>query len=186
MAKLEVDQSVRIEELNRDTIIGIGGKDFQRSYRLPRKIKRYFNEQFRRHGKQKRCAPSLFAAAVVLALSKSEQKVTNVIIDTEYLGYETLVRSIIARFYPRAVINLKPIGKLSPAHQAAYGAHLGRKKIHGILTQDEIETIIFTFNKKDGWRTPSPGMNRDSKVHNQPVKHKATKKSRYVKRSRIQ
>lgn len=71
--RFEVDQSVRIEELNRDTIIGIGDQHAQFAYRLPRKIKRRFNEYFRRMGKAHRCAPMLFAAAIVLSLRKSKK-----------------------------------------------------------------------------------------------------------------
>lgn len=176
-SRFEVDQSIRIEELNKDTVIGIANPKQSFSYILSRKTKRYFNEYFRRLGKPRRCAPLLFTAAVIISLKKGlGQDVTSLIIDIEYAGYESLVRRSLQLFYPQAVIVLKHIGRLSPAHQVAYGAHIGKKKVNGILRRSELEAVIRSINKNDGRRAASPGMNRDSQTHNRPVKKKYTKR----------
>jgi len=178
----DVDQSVRIEELNRDTTIGIGNKSCQYSFRVSRKTKRFFNEYFRKHGQPRYCAPIVFSAVVIVALRKTKENITSIVIDTEYTGYEKLIHVAVSNAFPEAVIDIRRIGKLSPAHQAAYGAHLGKKKNVSVLHRNEIEKVVLMIRKqKDGWRTASPGMNQDSQAQNQPVKKKYTKKRRKSK-----
>ncbi len=179
----DVDQSVRVEELNRDTIIGIGSKSKQYSFRLSRKTKRFFNEYFRKLGQPRYCAPVVFAAAVILSLRKTKASITTVIIDTEYTGYETLIQIAISNAFPRAMVEIRRIGKLSPAHQAAYGTHIGKKKDVDLISRSEMQSMITRIRRqKDGWRVASPGMNRGSQTQNQPVNKKYTKKRRKSKR----
>ena len=179
---VEVDQAVRIEELNRDTIIGVGSKDQQHAFRLSRKTKRFLNEYFRKLGKPRQGAPIVFAAVVILALRKSNKDVTNIIIDTEYTGYEKLITIAVLGAFPKAVVTIRRIGKLSPAHFAAYGAHRGKKKAT-ILTRKEVEMMVLAIRiQKDGRRTASPGMNQDSQIHNRPVNRQYKKTSRKSKR----
>lgn len=140
--KFEVDQSVRIEELNRDTAIGIGSKDVQRAFILPRKVKRHFNKHFRRLGKPRQCASTLFAASIVIALQKSSLQPGSLIIDTEYARHENFIISFISFFFPRAVITIKRVGKNSPGHEAAYFTHIKKRKPDGNITQREIEKIL--------------------------------------------
>lgn len=183
--KLEVDQSVRIEELNRDTIIGVGNSRIQYAALLPRKVKRHFNEEFRRQGKPHRCGPTVFAAAVILALSSCGKSVTNIVVDTEYGSYESLIRQMINVFFPKAIVSIERIGRHSPAHLVAYEVFRKRRKPNQVLSFFDLQKIINAYNKNDGRRTASPRVNAGSQVHNRPIKYKTIRKFRYVKRSRI-
>ncbi len=140
--KLEIDQSVRIEELNRDTIIGLANKTTSFAIILPRKIKRHFNEEFRRHGLSKRLGSVLFAASIVAACKIVKLIPDSLIIDVEYPGYDRLINKIISLYYPQAIISFKQIGKSSPAHEAAYFTHAGKRQADGKITKRELYTII--------------------------------------------
>lgn len=140
--RYELDQSVRIEELNRDTVIGIGSKEERHAFVLPRKVKRRLNEAFRLQGQPKKCAPSVFAVAIVIAFRKAEIEPGSIIIDQEYAKHELLILDIVQTFFPQAVIELKRIGKRSPGHEAAYFTHIGKKKEDGIIQYSEIIRLL--------------------------------------------
>lgn len=126
--KIEIDQSVRVEELTRDTILGIANKQASFTFVIPRRAKRVLYEKFRRQGKPKKFAPYVFAAAVSEALKRAPFKSSDVVIDIEYPGYEQEILKIIKRQHPETEVYFTALGKKSHAHFAAYGVHIGRKK----------------------------------------------------------
>jgi len=142
VGKLEVDQSVRIEELNRDTILGIAGSGVEFNYIIPRKVKRQFYEAFRAHGLQKRFAPVLFAGAIAAMLEKAQIKTSDLVIDIEYPGYEALIKGMINMVFPDTDINYNSIGKKSPAHKAAYLTHIGKLDAQDALLSDELAYVL--------------------------------------------
>lgn len=156
---VEVDLSVRIEQLQRDTVIGIGGEKTSHGFVLPRKLKRSFNERFRRIGQPRLCAPTLFGAAVVAALQASGRIPSQVTIDREYDGYESLIIGLLALFFPRAIVVIKPIGRKSPAHAVAYNTHLRHRSPDGKLSQRHLAKIITgALNKKTAREPHRPGL----------------------------
>ncbi len=142
--RFEVDQSVKIEQLNQDTILGVANKKMSISYVISRKTKRHFNEYFRRQGQPKKCAPTIFAAAIVIALKKEKINPGSLVIDTEYNRYEKLIRSFIEGFFSQTVVSLQRVGKNSPAHVVAYYVHTGRIKPNGVITRYDIMEALET------------------------------------------
>jgi len=67
-SKVEVDQSVRVEELKRDTILAVANKEFQYATRFPVHLKRQLYELFRLSGMRKKFGPWVFAVAVAKLL----------------------------------------------------------------------------------------------------------------------
>jgi len=128
--KVEIDQSGRIEETNRDTIIAFSNEK-QFSVQIPAKVKRQLLEAFRRWGKPKTFKYRTFALGVSILLQKSgiSAKNLSLIIDNEYPGHENSIKDIIrSKFDPKIEIDFESIGKKSKAHYAAYGAFMGRQE----------------------------------------------------------
>lgn len=149
--QLEVDQSVRIEEIHRDTVIGVANKEIGVGMILPRKVKRHFREDFRRQGKPRYFPPLLFAAATVAVLRKSSLYPTLLVVDSEYSSYENLIIGFLNSFYPAAVISIHPVGKNSPAHAAAYLTHRGRRSSDGTITLADLHAVFSKLKTTGEW-----------------------------------
>jgi hypothetical protein len=127
--RVEIDQSGRIEETNRDTIIAFSN-DRQLSIRIPRRVKCQLLEIFQQQGKPTVFKYKVFALGIVILLRKSEitPKNLSLIIDREYPGHEDSIRDIIWSRVGREVeIDFESVGKHSGAHYAAYGVFMGRQ-----------------------------------------------------------
>ncbi len=172
LLRFEVDQSVKIEQLNQDTVIGIANKKVSIAYVIPRKIKRHFNEHFRKLGQPKKCAPTLFAAAIVAILKKENIIPSSLIIDTEYNRYEKFIINFLQHFLSRTVIYIQRVGKNSPAHSSAYYTHTGHKHPVGVINRHDIQEII---NKKT---TGEPQHLEFTRIHksNRSVNRKHSKR----------
>ena len=158
--KVEVDQSVRVEELTRDTILALANKEFAYAVRLPRRVKRQLHEIFRLGGIRKKFGPWVFAAAVVKLMEKANVKISEIIVDIEYSGYEREILTIIQQVYPNLYISFTSIGKNSPAHEKAYFAFQGKESAEFTLRYTDFSAWI-SANQKD-WRTVTPRVYEDS------------------------
>ena len=142
LTRFEVDQSIRVEELNRDTFIGLANTESYLILKLTARTKRRLFEHFRRLGQPKKFAPTVFASAIVLSVKASIPSVSDLIIDIEYPGYELLIINLIKKQLPDILVYFSIIGKKSPAHFAAYGAHLNKKTADLTVAAAEILRII--------------------------------------------
>ena len=144
--RISVDQSVKIEQLNRDTIIG-ASNDIRFAAVLPSKAKRKLQEEFRHSHRSKLFRYRTFMAAVVLTLHYAEIKdVPSVVIDREYAGQEVLLRSMFYEMWSLLheelpPVEIKEIGKKSPAHATAYLAMKGKRPIDRVLTYQEVRDL---------------------------------------------
>ena len=162
--RFEVDQSVRIEESNKDTIIGIANEEHSFTVVIPLQAKRTLFEIYRRQGKRKFFAPEVFALSVLSAAQKSGLRFVDLIIDVEYLGYEKRITNLIKPFLPDVNIYFATIGKESPAHYAAHGVYDKVREADGTTSSDEIlhlleqQKILFERGKGSfvGQRTVTP------------------------------
>ena len=143
--KIEIDQSGRIEETNRDTVIGFSN-DRQFSVCIPARVKRQLLEVFRRRGKPKLFKYKVFALGIVILLrrSKISPKTLSLVIDKEYPGHENLIKDIIwSNFNPGIEISFESIGKKSKAHYVAYGVFIGKREADHVAKLSD-----FTVSKK--------------------------------------
>ena len=157
--RFEVDQSIRIEELARDTIIGIANQEQQFTLIVPSRVKRRVRETFRRSGKPKLAGPYIFAASVVCAVKKAHFRLHDLIIDKEYSGHEEHITKIINSAFPELSVYFDLIGKSSPAHAAAYFTHKKQSKPNASASAKELQEIL---KQKDGQRTVTPRVYTDS------------------------
>ena len=112
--KLEVDQSVRIEELTKDTILGIANEQVSFTAIVPKRVKRALHEEFRRQGKPKKFAPYVFATAVSALIQRMPFKSSVIVIDIECPGYEQEILEIVKQCHPQMEVYFTvPINILS-------------------------------------------------------------------------
>ena len=159
-SKVEVDQSVRIEELTRDTIISVANKEFEYAVRFPARLKRQLYELFRLRGRRKKFGPWVFAAAVAQLLEKSNIRVSDVVIDIEYPGYERDILMIIKNMHSDMYVSFTTVGKNSPAHEKAYFALKGKRTVESTLHYSDFRAWIEA--KQKDWRTVTPRVYEDS------------------------
>ncbi|MBU3905671.1 hypothetical protein KKC83_03160 [Patescibacteria group bacterium] len=124
--RFEVDQSIRIEQYTKDTIIAIANAENEFSVVIPRKVKQILRDDLRQYN-PKKFTPIMFASGIVSAIEQSKLTVHELAIDIEYPGHEDLITEIILNTFPQIEINFIQIGKKSPAHYYAYGTHKKEK-----------------------------------------------------------
>jgi hypothetical protein len=145
----QIDQSIRIEQTNQDTVIGLANIKGDQSYTLviPARVKRQIQEYYRRQGLPTLFMVKLFTAGIILILKRSRLKVSNLVIDIEYPGYEIpIMKTIQVHFKHHLDISFSVIGKHSPAHFAAYGVYRHKRRSNHTATLPELLNIL---HKKD-------------------------------------
>lgn len=92
--KVKIDQSVKIEETNRNTVIGLSN-DKKFTVSITAKTKQKLQKEFRRRGKRRLFIYRTFMAGIVLLLHHASFKnPPSVIIDEEYPGHALLLKSM--------------------------------------------------------------------------------------------
>jgi excisionase family DNA binding protein len=129
-----VDQSNRIEEWEKDSVIALANEDqaFTVTLKAADKLRiRQRNYASRR----KLMGPEVWALVIATMVRRGGIRATRLILDQEYKKYERRITRIIARFLPEVVIEIKSIGKLSAAHKAAWGEanKKGKTPYNGVL-----------------------------------------------------
>lgn len=178
--KLDVDQSIRIEQLNRDSIIGLGNSVMQYAALVPRKVKRHFMEEMRRRGQPRQFPPTLFAVSIVASLQAGKIRPAVIVVDKEYDGYTMLIEAIITYCFPEIQIEFRQIGRKSPAHLIAYEVFKKRREPDAVLSKANLQALILSYNKKTAGEPHRHVLTR-VRQSNRLVKKKYTKRNRYVK-----
>ena len=142
----EIDQSGRIEETNRDTIISIANKNFSKTVRIKSSTKRSVEYKYKKLEKPKMFAVYGFTAGVVMAIKESKLKNGSILIDIEYPSYEKIIGSILRKiFKDKFNFKWKNIGRSSPAHNSAYRVFKKRAKADFVVSQNELEYQMKKF-----------------------------------------
>ncbi len=145
--KVEIDQSIKIEQTNKDTIIGLSN-DKTFTVLIKRQVKRKLQEEFRRKGKPRLFVCRTFIAGVVLLLKYAQLKnLSRITIDIEYRGQEKLLKSIFLEMWSRYFeeipdIEFRGIGRGSRAHNISYLTMKGRCKADKEIALDTIRRLV--------------------------------------------
>ncbi|KKT92253.1 MAG: hypothetical protein A3E37_01010 [Candidatus Andersenbacteria bacterium RIFCSPHIGHO2_12_FULL_46_9] len=166
--RFEVDQSGRVEELRRPTIIAIANNECAYALLMPAKMKRTLYEIYRTYGKPKRFGVEIFSKALIYTISQSSLNMHELIIDLEYPGYNEFISQSVSRHFRKIYISFASIGKSSPAHKKAYFTYKTRLVPNSVINKSNIRHILAI---KDGRRTVTPRVYTDSQS-NRPVKRK--------------
>lgn len=145
--RYEIDQSIKIEQTERDTILAIAnGSNF--AIVLKREDKKFLQKIFRERGEPRVFIYFVFAAMLTILLI--EAKITkNIVVDQEYLSHEDLIKLKLKRFLRDQKkeflfnnISFGLIGKKSPAHSYAAKILSGKIKPQKIVKLQNLLNII--------------------------------------------
>ena len=127
---IEIDQSGKVEETAKNTVVAFADnseKIIYRSILLPKREKRKLQQFFRDVGIPRRYNCQVFSALIFLLIRPYLQRLDRIIIDIEYPGQNELIRNLIlekvrpvySEFDPRIIV-FQQVGKGSLAHDRAY------------------------------------------------------------------
>jgi hypothetical protein len=142
---VEVDQSGRIEETNRDTVLAFAnGRSY--SILVPSAVKRECVRQLRAAGKSpKQFYLKMFVAGLFILFRNHIKDINTIVIDLEYQGLQGTIRGILLNYlrtvvpdFPKDAIVFRSIGKRSPAHYKAFGTYLRKQKPDYVVGEKEL------------------------------------------------
>lgn len=134
MKKYELDQSGKIEDTARNTVLAFSNDHFG-AITLSAKEKRKLQELFREIGAPKLFIYYVFSALIILLLKS--QKISKIIIDIEYRGHEKTIESLVTKEL-KSEIEWKEIGKNSKAHNIAYKVFSNKLKLGRTASAKEV------------------------------------------------
>lgn len=138
--RVEIDQSGKIEDTNRDTVIAYANGR-TRSVKITGKTKRRLQEVYRLIGKPRLFVISTFSVAIYLLVRNDLKRLTEIVIDEEYSGKEHLIEGWLQKLLGKESglnITFHRIGKGSKAHELALKVFQGKKKTDETLDFDLI------------------------------------------------
>lgn len=144
---MTIDQSIRIEETGKDTIIAFVDKKYNHSLRIKSNTKKNIQKYFRKIGKPKIFPIVTFSVATYLLIRHFKLKLDALVIDIEYLGHESTIKNIILTLYridkyTEPNIYFSNIGKGDKAHILAINIHRKEIKADFDLTEQEVIKFI--------------------------------------------
>lgn len=145
---IEIDQSGKIENTSKNTIIAFSNHIFE-SVIIKAKDKREIQKIFRKIGKPRIFVYRLFAVIVFILIKPYLNKIEQIIIDEEYPGNLNLIKNFllqeIRRSHPNfqtTKIIFRKIGKKSRAHYLAYGTAIDKKLPDKIISAKKALKIM--------------------------------------------
>jgi len=147
--KIEIDQSNKIETTNKQTVIAFSN-GISAVLSISSKDKKELQAIFRKISKPRIFVYKLFAILIFLLIKNYLNKITQIIIDTEYIGQEPLIKSFLLREiqkvkpnFEKETIIFKGIGKSSRANSLAYLTGKGKIKPNKeVEAKDILEFIL--------------------------------------------
>lgn len=153
--KIEIDQSGKIENTNRPTVVAFSNK-MGGALVILAKDKKAIQRYFRSLKKPKLFVPLTFAILVFCLIKKYISKNDQIIIDREYPGYEKLIADKLIGLFEKETkitglaISVSQIGKKSKAHDLAWKElHKRSHKDAAKVSSEKIIKILRT-NLKSG------------------------------------
>lgn len=147
----QIDQSGKIEQTNRNTVIACTG-DVEMTILLKKREKRKLQQVFKQTDNLK-VFPYLIFAALLAILIKNLKPRKKIIIDKEYFGHEELIEDKIKAYLVELGESSLPqiefghVGKLSDAHNLAYRVARARTKPTLIVDSKEVMKVILGTKK---------------------------------------
>ncbi|MEK6946224.1 MAG: hypothetical protein AABX32_01330 [Nanoarchaeota archaeon] len=140
---IEIDQSGKIEQLNKDTAIAFSNKT-QYSVLIQKDVKQKLFKIYK--GKVKELRYRLFCIGVYFCLKDYIKEKELATICCEYIGKENLIKSFLLDYLRRDYLSINPkiirfgkIGKQSNAHAVAIDVFRGNRRPNRILSLSEVE-----------------------------------------------
>lgn len=126
--KVEIDQSIKIEQTNKSTAVGLSNS-IKVSVGIPGKEKKLVQKYFRDNSQPRLFVVLTFSALVAYAIKEAGKLSSEITIDREYPGYDELIKEKIVAYLDKLKVKLRPellsiglVGKESGSHSLAYRA----------------------------------------------------------------
>lgn len=154
--KIEIDQSIKIESTNKDTIL-VFSDGIYSSVLITAKTKRQLQEIFRKVGEPRSFILRVFTAGIALLIKPYLSKITELVIDNEYDGYEKVIKELLISFLNlksqvkqgKLTIRFASIGKKSKAHLIGYNIYIKKKRANKIVSFDDMRKLCFKNIKNE-------------------------------------
>lgn len=146
--RVEVDQSIKIEDTGATVLAFANGLDF--AIQIPANVKlaglKLLRDQARKPGVAHRF---LFAASLFLLLRDHLDHIERVVIDVEYEGHEAEIGAFLLRYIWEVRPSFEPwriefglVGKSSPAHRKAEAVRRGKDHKYRRITEAELTHLL--------------------------------------------
>ena len=147
---IEIDQSGKIEETAKDTVIAFTDKKgFKQSIKITAREKRKLQKFFRNLERPRFYTHKVFSVLIFLLIKDYLHKLDRIIIDPEYPGYEELLRNLIFELiqatddnFEKNQITFKRVGKQSSVHDLAWHVFRRLKKPSRTVASTDLLKII--------------------------------------------
>lgn len=156
--QVEIDQSGKIEETNRDTVLAFSnGKND--TVIILAETKRRILEIFRRRGEPKLYIYRTFTAGVFLLVHPYLAHIDSIMCDIEWEGKNRVIADIFNEFLQKYAIEHKPtlhfqlVGKQSPAHILAWTTYKTRpypRRFRKVSFKQLLSLVIRPIKKDRG------------------------------------
>ena len=151
---IQIDQSGKIEDTSKPTVIALASKKISRSILLQAEDKRLVQTIYRKTGKPRLFVLQVFSALIYLLIERCNCSQQVIIIDHEYPGHEELIRSYIMQLIHKYKnVKIDPhhirfgyVGKHSQAHKIA-NTGLYHKKADSIVTFAELRKVLRLYER---------------------------------------
>lgn len=178
--RVEIDQSGKIEDTAKDTVIACANSE-KRAVLIPKRVKRQTQEMFRRSGLMRMFVYELFAVGIFF-LIRSFRRPQQLTIDIEYPGKDLIIASMVHELLvshdkPLHELYFARVGNHPAAHYAAKDVFDGKKEADHTLTFEEILRVI-RATKKDRWAFKSVSFNagrRSASVYKRSLSQRSVK-----------
>ena len=142
---LQIDQSGKIEDTAKDTVIAYSNGN-QYSIVIPRKVKRQVQEFFRQVGLPQLFIYRLFSIGVYFVI-RDLKIITKIEIDTEFQGKDLIIKEMILDLLfeknrPGHDLSFTRIGNKPKVHYVANDVLNKKRKAGKVLTYEEIFKIL--------------------------------------------
>lgn len=131
--RIEIDQSGKIEDTSKNTIIAFSNGCFC-SIMIKAREKREIQKIFRKIGKKRIFVYKTFSVLIFLLIKNYLNKIDQIVVDIEYQGNEGIIKNFLLKEirkvrsdFQKENIIFRGIGKKSRAHFLAYGVAIGKK-----------------------------------------------------------
>jgi hypothetical protein len=139
--KIEIDQSGKIENTSKPTVIGFSNKN-NKTIIIFATEKQRLQRYFRKVGKPNLFVYQTFSILIYLLL-RNQKQIEQIVIDKEYVGQEPLIKSYLltllrknGRHFDKRRISFRQVGKKSAVHRLALAAYKKKKADKKIFAKD--------------------------------------------------
>lgn len=148
--EIEIDQSGKIENTNRKTVIAFSNGT-NGAVVISAKDKKAIQKYFRKIGKPRLFVHITFVALIYLMIKSSLKNNDQIIIDREYPGYDDLITLLLKNLLKSGInrkrisVSIDQIGRKSPAHDLAWNEL--QLRIQKVAKRIDYNKVIRTIKK---------------------------------------